>query len=91
MIINHMTNETGQSVPNQFIIRHKGVTIFQSYESVIVRIDRDESVTLDQNKWDYSSTTSKYRDLFLGEKKSVTLKKIKSGEYKLSNLNDREN
>lgn len=64
--------------------------MFQSYRSIIVeRIvwsDRVD-ITLDESKWDYSVTTSKYRNKFLGEDKKETLKKIKSGEYKLADLN----
>ena len=43
--------------------------------------------TFDKDSWDYSVTTGKYRNQFLGENKAETLKKIKSGEYKLAKLN----
>ena len=46
-----------------------------------------KGIVLDEYYWDYSSTTGKYRNQFLGEKKAETLKKIRSGEYKLKNLN----
>jgi hypothetical protein len=42
---------------------------------------------LDKNTWDYSRTTGKYRNIFLNESKKDTEAKIKSGEYKLANLN----
>lgn len=42
---------------------------------------------LDKNKWDYSTTTEKYRNQFLGETKKETEAKIKSGEYALVDLN----
>ena len=42
---------------------------------------------LDQNSWDYSVTTGKYRNQFLNETKKETEAKIKSGEYRLVNLN----
>ena len=42
---------------------------------------------LDENKWDYSVTTGKYRNIFLNETEKETEAKIKSGEYILSNLN----
>ena len=60
--------------------------MFQSYASIIARKDRD-GITLDTSKWDYSKTTGKYRNLFLGETKKETEYKIKSGEYKLADLN----
>lgn len=63
---------------------------FQSYDSIIaVRTvwTKTTRVELDTDKWDYSPTTGKYRNLFLGETKAETEKKIKSGEYILTNLN----
>ena len=42
---------------------------------------------LDREKWDYSKTTGKYRNQFLGETKAETQKKIDSGEYMLADLN----
>lgn len=44
-------------------------------------------ILLDLHKWDYSRTTGKYRDRFLGETKKETQAKIDSGEYVLTNLN----
>lgn len=86
-------------VKNQFLITDEGrgangnflrrVT-FQSYESVIATKTMWEDRTdieLDENYWDFSTTTGKYRNIFLGEDKKATEKKIKSGEYKLVNLN----
>ena len=75
-------------VANQFIIHDdEGNNFFQSYSSIIAKIDRGGSVTLDEIYWDYSRTTSKYRAQFLGESTERTRRKIKSGEYKLANLN----
>jgi len=47
----------------------------------------DGRVILDKEYWDYSSTTRKHRNAFLCEDKSETLKKIKSGQYLLEDLN----
>lgn len=44
-------------------------------------------IELDSNTWDYSRTTGTYRNIFLGETKAETQKKIDSGEYILTNLN----
>ena len=44
-------------------------------------------ITLDEQDWDYSRTTGKYRNEFLGEGIEQTRKKIKEGTYKLENLN----
>jgi hypothetical protein len=43
--------------------------------------------SLDRSKWDYSQTTGKYRNQFLGETKKETEAKIASGEYELIDLN----
>jgi len=61
---------------------------FQSYDSLIATKTSDGTVYLDSFFWDYSPTTGKYRNIFLGEKKSETLKKIKAGIYKVINLNE---
>lgn len=75
-------------VKNQFVLTDdEGNSFFQSYNSIIAKIDRRGSVELDEYYWDYSRTTGKYRNLFLGEDKATTQKKIDSGEYKLVNLN----
>lgn len=81
-----MTSVRQFHVKNQFIIEDGQKIIFQSYESIIAVKERGK-VTLDERYWDYSKTTGKYRNLFLGEEKKDTERKIKSGEYKLSNLN----
>jgi hypothetical protein len=84
--VSNMTSSRGNKAPNQFIIRSKNKIVFQSYESIIA-IKENDTVLLDQKYWNFSDTTSKYRNLFLNEKKVDTLKKINSGEYKLRDLN----
>ena len=75
-----------KEVKNQFIIETKGAILFQSYDSVIC-MNKNGQMYLDEYYWDYSATTGKYRNIFLGESKQETEKKIKSKEYKLTNLN----
>ena len=91
MKVSNMTNTRGNTVPNQFIIFDSEFTIFQSYDSVIVKTDFDDDgnrrVQLDDYYWNYSVTTSKYRNQFLGETTKETQKKIDSGEYLLTDLN----
>jgi hypothetical protein len=83
----NMTNTNGNKVANQFIINDdNGNTFFQSYKSIIVKLNGDD-VELDQKYWNYSNTTGKYRNIFLNETIKDTRKKIKSGEYKLTDLN----
>ena len=69
--------------------------IFQSYKTVIAvwgyDADTGKRVTyLDEDKWDYSATTGKYRNIFLfGSVSGIDecRRKIKSGEFKLTKLN----
>jgi len=87
-----MTTNGGNKVANQFIVQgeHYGQEgkFFQSYSSVIAfKPSNGSSITLDRNKWDYSVTTGKYRNQFLGETKKETQAKIDSGEYILADLN----
>jgi hypothetical protein len=74
------------AVKNQFIIEDGTSLVFQSYFSIIAKKENDR-VFLDERYWEYSRTTGKYRNMFLGENKKETLKKIASGEYTLCNLN----
>lgn len=85
--VSNLNSPNGNTAANQFQIRTKYGIFFQSYDSVIVFIEEGGQVYLDKNNWDYSMTTGKYRNLFLGEKRKETERKIKSGEYKLKNLN----
>ena len=82
---------TGETVPNQFAITvetNKGIKrIFQSYDTVIAVSDEDGKITLDENYWDYSPTTARYRNNFLCENTAETRRKIKNGIYQLTNLN----
>ena len=83
----NMTSTNGNKVANQFTITDdNGNTFFQSYKSIIVKLNGDD-VELDQKYWNYSNTTGKYRNIFLNETIKDTRKKIKSGEYKLVDLN----
>jgi len=91
---------TGKPVANQYVIEKKlgnGYKDywFQSYDSIIVYIDNytplDHSpfngTYLDKKYWNYSMTTSKYRNQFLNETTKETQAKIDSGQYKLVDLN----
>ena len=81
-----MLSTRGNKVPNQFIINNNGEEYFQSYKSVIVKKSKGK-IYLDDYYWDYSVTTGKYRNDFLGEGIAETRKKIASGEYILTDLN----
>lgn len=91
--ISQMQGRNGP-VKNQFIIEQfndKGELIsetFQSYKSIIaIKNFETRQITLDKSSWDYSTTTGKYRNLFLRETKKETQAKIDSGVYELQDLN----
>ena len=100
MRVENMTNAKGIKVPNQFIIIEEGRRLsdggllrretFQSYDSIIaIRAvwPNTVEIVLDRDGWDFSSTAGKYRNLFLGETKRETERKIKDGTYQLADLN----
>ena len=90
MKVRNITSNNGNKIANQFEIidNENNIIYFQSYKSIIVKHDMNlNQVYLDSYFWDYSTTTSKYRNIFLGEKKKETEKKIKEGIYILTNLN----
>ena len=85
--IQNLTSSNGNKVPNQIVIRNESLRIFQSYESIIVKVEEGQ-VYLDERYWNYSKTTSKYRNQFLGDSTKEIETKIKSGEYILTDLQD---
>ena len=87
MNVSNITNNNGNKAPNQFVISDNGSNYFQSYNSIIVKRSNGK-IELDSYYWNYSKTTSKYRNIFLGETTQETRKKIDSGEYLLVDLNE---
>ena len=85
--VSNMYSTNGNLLPNQFKIYTSEGSYFQSYRTVIVFIDNNGKVFLDENSWDYSKTTSKYRNLFLNKNTQEIKQLINEGEYKLKNLN----
>ena len=86
--VENMESPRGNLVPNQFKIWTDDGVYFQSYQTIVAYRRQDGQIVLDLNKWDYSVTTGKYRNQFLGEDIEETRKKIASGEYTLANLNE---
>lgn len=91
-----MLSSKGNKVPNQFIINDYDTKIFQSYKSIIAKVEPshlhnnvhiDEVVKLDDHYWNYSPTTSKYLALFLGVTNKELKANVKNGTYQLVNLN----
>jgi len=72
---------------NQFLLTDDdGNEYLQSYQTIVCKIDKTGKIYLDP-KHNCSKTTSKHVSLYLGEDTKTRLKKIKSGEYILTNLN----
>ncbi len=85
MKVSNMTsNRSGREVANQFEIRTKKGVYFQSYDSIIVFIPSNGGKTQIGPDWDYSTTTGKYRNQFLGETRKETQAKIDNGTYRLN-------
>lgn len=84
---NVISNKSGRPVVNQFIIRDSehSAEYFQSYSSIIVKkVWNSGTLTVYLGPdWDYSRTTGKYRNQYLGESTAETRKKLAAGIYKL--------
>ena len=66
-VYNMESPRTGRPVANQFVISDERKLIFQSYNSTIVTLDFQNSIITFGKDWNYSVTTSKYRNEFLSE------------------------
>ena len=85
--VENMVSNRGNSIANQFIIEVDGEVYFQSYSSIIAKIAINGKVYLDEKYWDFSVTTGKWRNQFLGETKKETERRIEDGTYIMTNLN----
>lgn len=66
MKIENMTSRRGNYIPNQFKLYYNDFVAFQSYETLISVYDvKNDTMYTDQDF--YSTTTSKYRNLFNNE------------------------
>jgi len=87
MKCSQMISNKGNAIANQFLIYANNGVYFQSYKSIIALKQNDGTIVLSEKYWDYSKTTSKYRNIFLGETSDQTKYQIKIGNYKLQKLN----
>lgn len=79
---------SGKAVANQFVLTElTGNSYFNSYGRMIALKASDGNTYLDEKYWDYSKTTAKYRNEFLGMTTKEVQAKIKAGEILLTNLN----
>ena len=89
-VYNLTSNRSGRPVANQYEIITKDNYIFQSYNSIIAKVNRKTNqITLDDFYWDYSVTTFKYLRQFLdiSLSKDEIKRNIDIGVYKTANLN----
>ena len=90
--VRNLINDRGNYVANQFVIKTTNGTYFQSYNSVVAKVDNKGNLFLSQD-WDYSNTTRKHLYIFLrnyGFHDYCTAKDmrkaIKDGEVILKNV-----
>jgi len=87
IVENFKSSKSGLPIANQFrIALQNGIIVFQSYNSIIA-VKANGETYLDQNRWNYSRTTSRYRNIFLNETTVETVKKIGLGVYAMVDLN----
>lgn len=90
-MVQNLIGLNGNEVVNQFVIDTKKATFFQSYQSVVCKIDNSTRKVTLSSHWDYSVTTSKYLYKFLRDNgiyvynKKDVLTKIKGKEFILIN------
>lgn len=92
IVRNIISTRSNRAVANQYIIKTDKATYFQSYHSIIAKVDETSGkITLSQY-WDYSNTTRKYLYQFLndygyvGMNKAKVLERIKDGVFKYEEL-----
>ena len=71
---------------NQYVIEHNGVTYFQSYDVIVAKKSRGK-IILDKDYYEYSRTTIKYRNMFLGLLSVSVKEAIRDGKITLGKLN----
>ena len=87
IVENFKSSKSGLPIANQFrIALQNGIIVFQSYNSIIC-VKANGETYLDENRWNYSRTTSRYRNQFLNETTVETVKKIGLGTYAMVDLN----
>jgi len=80
--VENMVSNSGNAIPNQYILALDNCTIFRSYDTAIAVKFNDGTIVLSDD-WDYSSTTSKYRNIFLDETTAETRRNIDNDTYRV--------
>ena len=87
-MVSQLINKQGNAVKNQFILADGDITTFQSYQSQIVAVDEKNKTIVFYPDYNYSQTTSKYRNKFLSDilgtdiKSQIVNKMISDGVYR---------
>ena len=87
MMVSQLINKQGKAVKNQFIIVNGDVTTFQSYNTKIIDVNKKENTIVFYPNYNFSVTTSKYRNKFLSDILGVNIdtktvdKMISDGMY----------
>lgn len=79
MKIENMTSARGNKIANQFKLIYNNFVAFQSYETLISVYDCKND-TMYTDKEFYSTTTSKYRNLFNKEYQPLSIIKVDNEE-----------
>lgn len=66
MVRNLTSPRSGGAVVNQFVINTNKGTFFQSYRTIVAKVDNKGQIWL-TDAWNYSRTTTKYLYQFLSE------------------------
>jgi hypothetical protein len=88
-----MTSRGGNELANQQIMSDPAGETFVSYGTKIAYRshkryeDGERRIVLDKDYWDYSRTTSKYRNEFLGFGIDECRRRISNGKIELADLN----
>lgn len=85
MQVTNLINDNGYAARNQYVIKGEKGVYFQSYNSIIAKVERNKKITLTY-MWDYSNTTRKHLYIFLRQQgftdlnyKKDIVKAIKEG------------
>lgn len=95
-MVSNLINEKGNAAANQFVITTPNAVYFQSYSSVVAKIDKSGNLVVSQD-WDYSNTTAKHLYIFLRQNgygkycyAQNMRKAIKDGDVILENVSSLE-
>ncbi len=94
MKVEQMINKNGNGAVNQFVLTVGNTLAFQSYDSTIAVVDRDEKTITLFPDWNYSKTTGKHRNIFFADYANIyamstlegvkkAIKDGKCGEWKV--------